>query len=126
VPWVVKVVARVRRPGPTGTPAAVEAVLTAAEAALTVDCRTALASREVMADFRWHMRAFPQADNQIEVYPKCEVVLPMHEADPRPADPSAIYEKLRLCRDAIVARLEVLAAAQNWTIILMHKKSYGD
>jgi len=124
VPWVVKVVAVVRRPGQTAE--GLRAVLAAAEVAFTADCAVALALREAGASFRWNPYIGELGGNVYEVYPKLALTLPNHEDAQRPPDPAPIYEKLAACRDAIVARLEALAAAQGWTLLRMHTKRYGD
>ena len=129
MPWVVKVVAQIRRTGPSGQPAALRTTLAAAQPLLTADCLAALAVLEPGASIEWSMyaEAVPQAGANItDVYPKAIVTLPSHEADPRPRDPTLIYTKLRLVRDAIIARIESLRIAGGWTILVLNSKQYGD
>jgi hypothetical protein len=121
--WIVKVVAVVRQAGRTAE--GLRAIIAAGEAAFAADCRAALVGREVAPVLRWKFKAVQVATNTYELYPKAEITLPTHEADPRPADPTTIQEKLAACRDAIVARLEQLAAANGWTILRLRTDLYG-
>ena len=128
MPWVVKVVARVRRPGQSA--AQLQTRLGQAEGELAAGVVAAVLPLEPDATIAWSMRVFalppgtPDGNNVYEVYPKLIVTLPRWEATPRPADPSAIYAALRACRDALIARLTALTNTANWTLLSMHSKSY--
>ena len=128
MPWVVKVVARVRRPGQSA--AQLESRLGLAEGDLAAGVVAAILPLEPDATIAWHMRVFPvppgtsDGNNVYEVYPKLIVTLPRWEATPRPADPSAIFAALRACRDALIARLQTLANTANWTVIFVRGKDY--
>ena len=130
MPWAVKVVARVRRPGQSA--AQLQTRLGQAESELSAGVVASLLPLEADATIAWHMRVFPipagtpDGNNAFEVYPKLIVTLPRWESAPRPVDPNAIFAALRACRDALIARLQALAGTANWTVLFIHSKSYGD
>jgi len=125
VPWPVKVVARIRRPGQSA--AQLLTRLGQAEGELSAGVVAAVLPLEPGATVAWSMRVAaqpnaPEGNNVYETYPKLLLTLPLREGGPD----EAAYPALRAARDALLARLTALANTANWTVLQLFSKRYGD